>query len=257
MGLHKMKNNYQFDFASTMPAMYDVISRERKAKTMVAVLSDFFAPQYLVEKTILDVGSSTGIIDNYLSNHFGDVIGMDIDEKAVTHAIQLYGKNNLKFLVADAMNMQFADNSFDIVICSQVYEHVPDASRLMQEIYRIMKPLGVCFFSAGNRLNLIEPHYKLPLLSVIPKPFAHLYMKLAGKGSQYYETHLSYWSLKKLTKAFTCHDYTKKIVHDPVRYGANYMLPPQSKTLRMAQLLVDHFYFAFPNYIWLLQKPQV
>jgi ubiquinone/menaquinone biosynthesis C-methylase UbiE len=250
-----MKNSYQLDFASTMPVMYDIVSRERKAKTMLAVLSDFFSEQDLTAKGVLDVGSSTGIIDHYLSSHFAYVTGLDIDEKAVAYATRLYEKNNLKFLVGDAMNMQFADNSFDIVICSQVYEHVPNAYKLMQEIYRIMKPHGVCFFSAGNRFNLIEPHYKLPLLSVMPKPFAHLYMKLAGKGHYYYETHLTYWGLKRLTKNFICHDYTKKIVHDPARYEASYMLAPNSKTRQIAQLMADHLYCAFPNYIWLLQKP--
>lgn len=251
-----MDRNYQYDFSSKMPSMYDVESRERKARTMVAVLSDFFGDQRLLEQlTVLDIGSSTGIIDNYLSGYFKSVTGIDIDAQAVSHANNLYRKRNLKFLEEDAMNLRFDNDSFDVVICSQVYEHVPDSHKLIKEIYRVLKPSGVCFFSAGNSFNLIEPHYKLPLLSIVPKPLAHIYMRLAGKGDHYYEEHLSYWKLRRLTMAFVCHDYTRKTVNDPGKYGMEYMLRPGSITAALAKLIARRLYWAFPNYIWLLQKP--
>lgn len=251
-----MPRNYQLDFSSKMPSMYNAPSRERKAKTMIAVLADFFAGEHhLGDRTLLDVGASTGIIDHYLSGYFSRVSGVDIDARAVAHASRLYDKDNLEFFEGDAMDLQFADCSFDVVICAQVYEHVPDAQRLMDEIYRVLKPSGVCYFSAGNRLNLMEPHYRLPLLSVMPKFLAHIYLRLAGKGDHYYEEHLGCRGLRKLTRAFICHDYTRKIVNDPIKFEMGYLLNPESMAGRMAKLCVKYFYWAFPNYIWLLQKP--
>lgn len=38
-----------------------------------------------------------------------------------------FAKENLHFQVGNAMSFEFSDNSFDVVVCSQVYEHVPDA----------------------------------------------------------------------------------------------------------------------------------
>jgi ubiquinone/menaquinone biosynthesis C-methylase UbiE len=253
-----MDKTYQYDFSSKMPSMFDVASREQKAKTMVATLFDFFGPRKPLEtQSVLDVGSSTGIIDHYLADHFKSVIGIDIDSAAVRHAGSTFSKSNLEFLEADAMHLEFADNSFDVVICSQVYEHVPDSTKLIDEIFRVLKPSGVCYFSAGNRVNVVEPHYRLPFLSILPKQLAHLYMKITGKGSHYYEEHLTYWSLKRLTKAFVCHDYTQKMVADPVKYQMEYMLKPTSIQSRLAKLCVSYFYWAFPNYIWLLEKPIV
>lgn len=165
--------------------MYDVAARERKARTVVAVLEDYL-DRSLKELSLLDIGGSTGIIDNYLSNYFGRVVGIDIDESAIKHAKETYQKKNLEFLVGDAINLQFSNESFDVVICSQVYEHVPDAKKMFNEIFRILKPEGVCYFTANNRLMLNEPHYNLPLLSVIPRPLAHIYIRIAGKGSYYY-----------------------------------------------------------------------
>ena len=205
----------------------------------------------------MDIGASTGIIDNYLSGYFKQVVGIDIDLQAVSHANKSYGNKNISFLVGDAMALPLGNGSFDVVICSQVYEHVPDAQKMISEIYRLLKPVGVCFFSAGNRINLIEPHYNLPLLSVVPKPLAHLYLKIIGKGDHYYEEHLTYWGLKELTRSFNCHDYTQKMLYDPLLYKVDYMLPPGSVKTRIAKIVANYFYWAFPNYIWTLQKPGI
>jgi SAM-dependent methyltransferase len=42
----------------------------------------------------------------------------------------------------DIQEIPFADNSYDVVICNHVYEHVPDDKQAMAEIYRIVKPGG-------------------------------------------------------------------------------------------------------------------
>lgn len=248
-----MSRGYQYDFSSKAAAMYDVSARERKAHTMVAVLEDYF-DKPLMDLTLLDVGSSTGIIDHYLSGYFGRVTGIDIDSSAVKHATETYRNDRLEFQAGDALNLPFPDASFDVVICSQVYEHVPDAKRMMDEIYRVLKAGGVCYFAATNRLKLMEPHYHLPLLSVIPKPLAHAYMRIAGKGSYYYEQHLSYWGLKKLVQKFMTNDYTVKIILDPVKYGTDYMVHSNSLKALMAKILLKYAYWASPGYIWLLKK---
>ncbi len=233
--------------------MYNVKGREGKAKTMIAVLSDFINSD-LKSLSALDVGSSTGIIANFCSNYFGKVIGIDIDEAAIKFANDTHKKDNLEFIKSDSMTMEFQESEFDVVICAQVYEHVPYAKKLMQEIYRVLKPGGVCYFAAGNRLNINEAHYNLPFLSVMPRPLAHIYIKAAGKADFYYEKHLSYWGLKSLVRAFRIVDYTKIIIENPHLYHADYMIQKASKKARLAKLIVNHAYFLCPTYIWLLQK---
>jgi ubiquinone/menaquinone biosynthesis C-methylase UbiE len=249
-----MERGYQEDFSSLGTAMFNVEERERKAKTMIAVLQQYFG-QDLGAMSVLNVGGSAGIIDNYLSGYFGTVTGIDIDEKAIVHAQHNYQRDNLTFEVGDAMQLRFADNSFDVVVCSQVYEHVPDSELMMQEIYRVLKAGGVCYFAAGNRLMWNEPHYNLPLLSVLPRPLAHLYIKAAGKGSHYYEKHLSLWGLRKLVCDFETTDYTKDIIRSPSRYHAEYMMRPGTLKSRVANVMARYFFWLVPGYIWVLQKP--
>jgi SAM-dependent methyltransferase len=43
---------------------------------------------------------------------------------------------------ADICNLPFNDNSFDVILCNHVLEHIPDDTKAMQELYRILKPNG-------------------------------------------------------------------------------------------------------------------
>jgi SAM-dependent methyltransferase len=251
-----MKNNrgYQYNFSEMLhKQMYDRESRERKARTMIAVLKDFFKGD-VESLSMLDVGSSTGYIANYCSTYFRKVIGIDIDETAIEFAKNNIQKDNLKFMKGNSMGIDFPENEFDTICCAQVYEHVPDAKKLMQEIYRVLKPGGVCYFAAGNRLNVKEAHYNLPFLSVIPRPLAHIYIKMAGKGNFYYEKHFSYWGLKKLVYNFKRIDYTKRMIENPDLFHISYMLRKGSIKSKFAKLIVNYAYWLCPGYIWLLQK---
>lgn len=250
-----MTRGYQYGFSSTGTAMYDVRGREKKARTMVAVLEDFLGRDRLQSLSLLNVGGSAGIIDNYLADHFAEVIGLDIDAPAVAYAQANFTKANLSFVVGDALNLQYGDQSFDVVISSHVYEHVPDAGRMLAELYRVLKPGGVCYFAAGNRIMWNEPHYNLKLLSVMPRWLAHHYIRAAGKAPFYHEKHYTYWGLRKLVGKFAVHDYTAKVIAEPQRFGTDYMIRPGSWQARCAALVANHLTWLCPGYIWVLQKP--
>jgi ubiquinone/menaquinone biosynthesis C-methylase UbiE len=252
-GLLAMERGYQLNYSSRGTAMHDLLVRERKARTMVAVLQDFFGHP-LDSLSLLNVGGSTGIIDNYLARHFRSVIGVDIDAGAIEHAKQMYERENLTFEIGDAMALMYPDNSFDVAICSQVYEHVPDAGAMMKEIFRVLKPEGVCYFAANNRIMWNEPHYGLPLLSVVPRPLAHFYIRLARKAHYYHELHLTYWGLRRLVRKFTIHDYTRRILCAPEKYAAEYLVRPGTAKARIAVFIAQCLYWLMPGYVWILQK---
>ncbi len=248
------KDKYQFNFSSQHRELYSFDEREQKARKIIAVLNDHFGGN-LNNLTLLDVGSSTGIMTQLLSQHFLRTVGIDIDEEAVKFAKDKFESgDSLRFYIEDSMSINLPDNSFDVINCSQVYEHVPDSKQLMREIYRLLKPGGVCYFAAGNRLVLMEAHYRLPLLSVIPKFAAHGYMKLFKKGNFYYETHLTLWGIKKLVSQFEVIDYTKNIIRDPAKYYATDVIEPGSMKQKFASLFLDILYFLSTDYVFLLRK---
>ncbi len=251
-----MNRGYQYNFSSHPAGRYDVLGRERKAKTMVVVLEDHIQGS-LKDLNLLNVGGSAGMIDNFLADSFRSVVSMDIDKSAIERARGEFQKDNLNFQVGDALNLQFSDNSFDAVICSQVYEHVPNPQKMLDEIFRVLRPGGICYFAATNRLIWNEPHYNLPLLSVIPRPLAHRYVRFMKKASQYHELHYTYWGLKKLVQRFIVHDITLKLIENPLKYHIDYMVPPGSMKATIAKLIAKNFIWLTPGYIWLLQKPKI
>jgi SAM-dependent methyltransferase len=54
---------------------------------------------------------------------------------------------------ADICNLPFEDNSFDFILCNHVLEHIPDDTKAMQELYRILKPGGTGIFQIPQDLS--------------------------------------------------------------------------------------------------------
>ncbi len=55
---------------------------------------------------------------------------------------------------ADICNLPFDENSFDVILCNHVLEHIPDDTKAIQELYRVMKPGGWGIFQIPQDLNI-------------------------------------------------------------------------------------------------------
>jgi 2-polyprenyl-3-methyl-5-hydroxy-6-metoxy-1,4-benzoquinol methylase len=247
-----VKKRYQTEYASGRDQMYDVTSRIEKAKHIVKTLEDYYGKMTLKKLTVLDVGASTGIIDQYLAKHFKKVVGTDIDKGAIQYAKKTFKAKNLVFKYEDAMKLSFKKETFDVVICTHVYEHVPNAQKLFNEMYRVLKSNGVCYLAAINALWPIEPHYDLPFLSYLPKKYANYYIRIKGKH-EYYETPVTYWGLMKLTHKFEQIDYTKKILSNAQQFGYKNKILDIVPTFIFRLLAPLAKYFA-PTTFWILKK---
>lgn len=54
---------------------------------------------------------------------------------------------------ADICNLPFDDNTYDVILCNHVLEHIPDDTQAMKELYRVMKPGGWGVFQIPQDLN--------------------------------------------------------------------------------------------------------
>jgi SAM-dependent methyltransferase len=54
---------------------------------------------------------------------------------------------------ADICNLPFKDNTYDIILCNHVLEHIPDDTKAMQELYRVLKPGGMGIFQIPQDLK--------------------------------------------------------------------------------------------------------
>ena len=98
-------------------------------------------------QNILDVGCGIGGSSLYLAEKFGArVTGITLSPVQANRAKERAKAAGLQaktdFQVANALNMPFADNSFDLVWSLESGEHMPDKAQFLQECYRVLKPDG-------------------------------------------------------------------------------------------------------------------
>ena len=121
--------------------------------------------------------------------------------------------------------MPFPDRSIDILVFNHIYEHVVDADAVLAEIARVLRPDGVVYLGLGNRFNVIEPHYRLPFLSWLPRKAADRYVKASGRAPDYYEQFRSRSALLKMCAGLNLWDYTYMVLANSERFAAQDMVP--------------------------------
>lgn len=91
----------------------------------------------------LEVGPGSGIYLPALAAHYDQVVASDIEESYLQHAEPLTAKHrNLTPLVDDISRSTLPDRSFDLILCSEVIEHIADSSAAIKEMHRLLKPRG-------------------------------------------------------------------------------------------------------------------
>jgi SAM-dependent methyltransferase len=196
--------------------LHDPEGRRQRGRRIVHALADFGHVD-LASARILDVGCSAGLITIEIDAHAGFVVGTDLDMAAVAHAAA--GAQRALFVVASGLLLPFADSSFDAVVCNHVYEHVDDPHALLREIHRVLRVGGSCYFAGGHTLQLIEPHHRLPLLSLLPRPLADRILRSMGRHPRYEERFLAPWRLRSLFSDFARAEFVSPaMLRDPVRY---------------------------------------
>lgn len=125
-----------------------------------------------------DLGSGTGLVKKTLEEKLSKYIyGFELDS-----SFMVWSRGTA---AADVCRLPVAAGTFDFLLLNHLYEHVEDQPALFREAYRALRPGGGAYVSAGNVLAVMEPHYRLPFLSWLPRPAADAYLRLTGRGRAY------------------------------------------------------------------------
>ncbi|MFE8032936.1 class I SAM-dependent methyltransferase [Thiohalocapsa marina] len=152
--------------------------REAKAAAILQTLCHF-AMSNPARADWLDFGCGSGGIAAWLADHVDHITGVDPEPWERWRTFQA-AHANLRFIPASAENSGLPEQSVDVVICNQVYEHVDDPQRQISEIRRVLRPGGYCYFAGPNLLFPIEPHVYWPFVHWLPRQFARSLMKALG-----------------------------------------------------------------------------
>jgi 2-polyprenyl-3-methyl-5-hydroxy-6-metoxy-1,4-benzoquinol methylase len=226
--------------------------RWRKAAKIMTILCDFLQER-ASDSVVLDLGCANGLITETLSEGVGLVVGSDIDSTAIKVAQGLAGSGS-RYLISDGAALPFAAGSFDVVVCAQVYEHLADRQKMAAEVWRVLRPNGICFFSGPNRLAVMEEHYWLPFLSWLPQRAADRYLQWTRRGTHYDVRPMSYWELRHLWQRFTIVDYSPRLLREPERFGVDDELGRFAWVKNLPLAFWKGVAPLVPNFNWVLVK---
>jgi SAM-dependent methyltransferase len=192
----------------------------------------------------LGIGVGYGIFDRLLPEGL-EYVGLDVDEQAIAFAAEWAGRHrrNFRYVTGPVAAHAFQKNSFDLILLSEVVEHVPEdgVAPLIEEVDRVLAPGGHILLSVPNHHHLRNRVRRLVGLRTVLMDSAHLReYDLTGAFS--------------LCRAFGGEmlSFRPAVLYFPLERLWERILPPagavRSRILQFSPSLASHFVF-------LIRKP--
>lgn len=100
-------------------------------------------PEKIRGKEVLEIATGPGLLARHVAPAAKRMIATDYSDGMIAQAKKGESIPNLTFEVADAMNLPYADGSFDAVIIANALHIVPDPGKVLNEIKRVLRPGGL------------------------------------------------------------------------------------------------------------------
>lgn len=135
---------------------------------------------------ILDVGAGGGLVAEPLAAAGHDVVAVDSEVNGLVGCRSRRPGASMSFAVADAHQLPFAAGAFDVVVASEVLEHVDRPDAVIHEAARVLAHGGLFLFSGPNRtwwswFTLIFLAQTFPPTRVLP-PTVHEHRRFLTPG---------------------------------------------------------------------------
>jgi SAM-dependent methyltransferase len=87
-----------------------------------------------------------------IASHCTQLIGCDVNEEDLAHARSLNNQvPNLRYELNNALELSYADASFDLIVSCEVIEHVGQPEKMVQEMARVLRPDGIAIMTFPSR----------------------------------------------------------------------------------------------------------
>ena len=149
-------------------------------------------------KRILDIGCGGGILSESLALEGATVVGIDLAEAglevAKLHLLESGLDIDYQFISAEEL-AQSEIESFDVITCLEMLEHVPDPSLIIEACSKLVKPNGRVFFSTINR------NPKSFLFAIVG---AEYILKLLPQGTHEFDSFIKPSEIETVCPLLTC-----------------------------------------------------
>ena len=244
-------NKVQFSAVNSQPSWGNKC-RDRKASAILTTLTHFSAFN-LSEAEWLDIGCGSGGIAAALAPHAKNMTGIDPEPWPEWPELMQHNPN-LIFRQGSYETTSISPGSLDVIICNQVYEHVPDPIRLIRFIHNTLRPGGLAYFAGPNLLFPVEPHVFWPFVHWLPRSFAVWLMRLCGSHKVLDAYSKTYWQLRRWLEDFETINAVPFILRDPEAFNRRQLIWRLLGAIPSS--LLDKLTCLSPTFVFILRKTQ-
>lgn len=149
----KLSDEYSISDPYTVIENFNSQFHQRRLDCTLELIDDYVI-NLNSNRKVLDLGCGQGHITNKIKEVYPtfELYGLDYSISAIDFANTKY--KGIDFIVANAFYPPYEDEFFDIIICNNLWEHVPDPLSLLKSISRILKTNGLIIISTPSRYRL-------------------------------------------------------------------------------------------------------
>ena len=147
------------------------------------------------DDVVLDIGCGSGVqLQQISARNVRMTIGMDVNRNALIYA---YNKKiqNANFIIADAKHLPIKTDKISKIVCAEIIEHLNDPDQLIAESKRVLKPGGSIVITTPNERSIWGIY--------------EILWDIFGRGRNYGETHLKFFTGRELRSMFDNFQSTK------------------------------------------------
>lgn len=109
--------------------------------------------------SVLEIAAGTGVVTRYLANALAPdvrIVATDLNQAMIDRAVAVGTSRNVEWRQADAMQLPFLDESFDVVVCQFGAMFFPDKPKAFSEAKRVLRVGGAFIFNVWDTIDQNE-----------------------------------------------------------------------------------------------------
>ncbi|MBN2091300.1 methyltransferase domain-containing protein [candidate division KSB1 bacterium] len=193
---------------------------------------------------ILDLGCGDGYLSYLMAKEKHQVTALDLSQNRLEKFKDLAAEFGIEQKIGDVKNTGLPDDTYQLIICSEVLEHIEEYEKLLEEAFRILKP--------GGQLIVSVPHDEPRKIITCP----HCLKQFYRNG------HINRFSRQSLSESLQEHGFQilkKKVIRSKILNQFQYHL--KLKYSLLLKFWDSVLSFLFPKYtfylIFVAQKPNL
>lgn len=218
-----------------------IISSTHSKGSDLSLLKEWINPKQTMN--ILDIATGGGHVAKHLSPFVKFVHATDLTQSMLENtAKHLHDYENIEFILADAENLPFLNDRFDVVTCRIAAHHFPRPSKFIKEVYRVLKPAGKFMFIDNIASEVKELDHFINTLEKM-RDFSHVRaLKISEWKQLLKQVNLQIIKENKRKKVLPFDEWSKRTLdtEEQIREVSNFLLHSSKDIQKYHQIKINN-----------------